>query len=191
MKKTLTELAVIKAGHPFRGKIEEIKDGNVYAIQIRDLDDFGHIKDWMKVVRTEIAGRKLPDWLEPGDVLFAARGQRNFAVCVNDAPSRTVCGPHFFQIHVRDKHQLLPEFLTWVLNQKPAQRYFEQSAEGSAQLSIRKAVLENIQITIPCLATQQSVVALDQATIREKRILKALIENRDKEMQFIAQEILG
>lgn len=190
MKTILADLAVIKAGHPFRGKIEPVKDGNAKAIQIRDLDEYGHVI-WSQVVRTEITGRKKPDWLERGDILFAARGLRNFAGCLNEIPEPTVCGPHFFQIHVHNRHQVLPEYLAWALNQQPIQKYFKQSAEGSAQLSIRKAVLENTEITIPTLAKQESIVALNKAVIREQQILKALLATREQEINFIAQDILG
>ncbi len=191
MKSKLADLAVVKAGHPFRGKIEEIKDGTARVLQIRDLDEFGQIKDWCSVVRTEIAGRKEPDWLERGDILFAARGLRNFAGCLNDIPEPTVCGPHFFQIHVHNHHQILPEYLAWALNQQPIQKYFKQSAEGSAQLSIRKAVLENTEITIPTLAKQELLIALYKAAISEQKILKALLATREQEINFIAQDILG
>jgi hypothetical protein len=191
MKRKLADLAVIKAGHPLRGKIEEIKDGTARVLQIRDLDEFGRVKNWNSVVRTELAGRKRPEWLERGDILFAARGLRNFAGCINDIPESTVCGPHFFQIHVRNRHQVLPEYLAWALNQQPIQKYFKQSAEGTLQLSIRRAVLEDTEIAIPTLAKQELIVDLYKAAINEQSILKALLVTREQEMNFIAQDILG
>lgn len=191
MKSKLVDLAVIKAGHPFRGKIEEIKEGTARVLQIRDLDEFGQINSWDSVIKTEMAGRKEPEWLERGDILFAARGLRNFAGCLIDIPEPTVCGPHFFQIHVRDGQEVLPEYLAWALNQQPIQKYFKQSAEGSSQLSIRKAVLEHTEIAIPTLAKQESIIVLNKAVIREQQILKALLVSREQEMNFIAQDILG
>jgi len=190
VKRMLADLAVIKAGHPFRGKIELIKDGNIKAIQIRDFDEYGCVL-WNQVINTDITKSNRTNCLEKGDILFAARGLKNFAACINPISDSTVCGPHFFQIHIHDTNVLIPDFLTWVLNQKPAQRYFSKSAEGSAQLSIRKSVLENVEITIPSIENQESIVKLYQAFLQEKRVLKALINSREQEMNFIAQDILG
>lgn len=191
MKSKLADLAVVKAGHAFRGKIEDIKGGTARVLQIRDLDEFGQIKDWPTVLRTNITGRKQPDWLKNGDILFAARGLRNFAGCLNDISVPTVCGPHFFQLHVHNRREVLPEYVAWALNQQPIQKYFKQSAEGSSQLSIRKAVLENTEITIPSLVKQKSIVGLNKAVMKERKVLKALLTSREQEMNFIAQDILG
>ena len=191
MRAKLGDLVVIKAGHPFRGKIAEVKDGTAQVLQIRDLDEFGQVKDWSAVIRTNIAGRKQPDWLESGDILFAARGLRNFAGCLNDISAPTVCGPHFFQLHVNNRREVLPEYVAWALNQQPIQKYFKQSAEGSSQLSIRKAVLENTEITIPSLAKQEAIIGLNRAVMNEQKVFKALLVSREQEMNFIAQDILG
>jgi len=189
MKKFLAELAVLKAGHPFRGKIPEDVDGSTLAVQIRDIDQNGDI-DWSGVIRTNIFGRKVPDYLIKGDVIFAARGQRNVAACISEVNEPAVCAPHYFLIQLRSKKEILPEFLSWQLNQEPAQRYFSQSAEGSLQVSIRRNVLEQLPIAIPSLDKQRRIVELHNQAKNEKRILNALIENRTKQMHFIAQDIL-
>ncbi|AYM88768.1 restriction endonuclease subunit S [Pseudoalteromonas agarivorans] len=189
MNKTLSDIAIVKAGHPFRGKIPEDTEGNTYVVQIRDIDNDGIIQ-WHQLIRTNITGRKTPDWLQKGDVLFAARGARNLAGCVGEIDKPTVCAPHYFLIQVTDK-SVLSEFLAWQLNQDDAQRYFTNSAEGSSQMSIRRAVLEATPLVIPTLEKQQAIVGFDNKVQQEKRILSALIENRAKQMQGIAKELLG
>ncbi|MBL4765983.1 MAG: restriction endonuclease subunit S [Colwellia sp.] len=189
MNKTLREIAIVKAGHPFRGKIPENKEGNAQVVQIRDIDNDGSIH-WNQVIRSNITGRKTPDWLQKGDILFAARGTRNNAGYVDEVTLPTVCAPHYFLIQVTDNN-LLPEFLVWQLNQKNAQRYFESSAEGSSQRSIRRAILEETLIVIPSIDKQRSIVNFDNKVKQEKYLLNALMINRDKQMRGIAKEILG
>ena len=189
MNKTLSEIAIVKAGHPFRGKIPDNKDGNAQVVQIRDIDNDGNIH-WDQVIRSNTTGRKTPDWLQKGDVLFAARGMRNTAGYVEEVAQPTVCAPHYFLIQVMDNH-LLPEFLAWQLNQNNAQRYFANSAEGSAQMSIRRAVLEATALVIPTIEKQYAIVRFDNKVKQEKLLLKALIRNREKQVQCIAKEILG
>ncbi|MBU2969222.1 restriction endonuclease subunit S [Pseudoalteromonas sp. C2R02] len=188
MNKTLSDIAIVKAGHPFRGKIPEEVEGSAFVVQIRDIDNDGIIH-WHQLIRTNITGRKNPDWLQKGDVIFAARGERNLAGFVGDIDRPTVCAPHYFLIKVTDK-SVLPEFIAWQLNQDGAQRYFANSAEGSAQTSIRRAVLEATPLVIPNIEKQNIIVEFDNKVKQEKHLLNALIDNRSKQMQGIAKELL-
>jgi len=189
MNRTLTDIAIVKAGHPFRGKILEDTEASTYVVQIRDIDNDGYIH-WQQLIRTNITGRKSPDWLKKGDVLFAARGARNAAAFVGDIDKPTVCAPHYFLIQVTDK-SVLPEFIAWQLNQENAQRYFANSAEGSAQMNIRRAVLEATPLVIPSIEKQIAIVGFDNKVKQEKRLLNDLIDNRAKQMQGIAKTLLS
>jgi restriction endonuclease S subunit len=189
MNKTLTDIAIVKAGHPFRGKILEDTEASTYVVQIRDIDNDGYIH-WQRLIRTNITGRKSPDWLKKGDVLFAARGARNAAAYVGDIDKPTVCAPHYFLIQVTDK-SVLPEFIAWQLNQENAQRYFANSAEGSSQMNIRRAVLEATPLVIPSIEKQKAIVGFDNKVKQEKRLLNDLIDNRAKQMQGIAKTLLS
>lgn len=189
MNKTLTDIAIVKAGHPFRGKILEDTEASTYVVQIRDIDNDGYIH-WQQLIRTNITGRKSPDWLKKGDVLFAARGARHAAAYVGDIDKATVCAPHYFLIQVTDK-SVLPEFIAWQLNQENAQRYFANSAEGSAQMNIRRAVLEATPLVIPSIEKQIAIVGFDNKVKQEKRLLNDLIDNRAKQMQGIAKTLLN
>jgi restriction endonuclease S subunit len=189
MNKTLTDIAIVKAGHPFRGKIVEDTVASTYVVQIRDIDNDGYIH-WQRLIRTNITGRKSPDWLKKGDVLFAARGARNAAAYVGDIDKPTVCAPHYFLIQITDK-SVLPEFIAWQLNQENAQRYFANSAEGSAQMNIRRAVLEATPLVIPSIEKQKAIIGFDNKVKQEKRLLNDLIDNRAKQMQGIAKTLLS
>ena len=94
-------------------------------------------------------------------------------------------------IRVTRLAHLLPEFLAWQLNQAPAQRYFAQSAEGSRQLSIRRAVLEAVPLRVPPLSQQQAVVALQRTADAERRVLQTLIDHRAAELAAIAERLLA
>ena len=190
MQVILSDIAIVKAGHPFRGTIPEHKEGDAHVVQIRDIDNDGFIL-WDQLIQTTITGRKSPDWLKAGDVLFAARGQRNIAACIDKVNTPTVCAAHYFLIQVQQPSTILPEFLAWQLNQEMAKRYFAQSAEGSAQVSIRRTVLESTPLTIPTTKEQQAIVALDYKAKQEKRVLNALISNREQQMKAIAKELLA
>ena len=97
----LKDVAHIRAGHPFRGAVEVFADGSVAVVQMKDILPSGQI-DWASTVCTELMGRKDPDWLKQGDLLFISRGNRYHAAYVDQPPPFAVCGAHLFHLTVRD-----------------------------------------------------------------------------------------
>lgn len=185
----LKALAQVQAGHPFRGGVRPVANGNAHALQMRDLSPTGRV-GWETLVRTRIEGRRSASWLQSGDVIFVARGARNYAVCLREVPRPTVCSPHFFRLRVRS-HALLPEFLAWQINRAPAQRYLASNAEGSDQLSIRRSVLENLPLAVPPLQRQALIVALAEAALQEEHRLRALLHNRQQQQDGLALALLA
>lgn len=186
----LRDSAQIKPGYPFREAIEPTLNGRVAVVHIRDANTDKGI-DWPALVRTELHGRKDPDWLQNGDILFAARGNRNFAVCVGEPPLKAVCSPHFFLVRVNRDSPATPEFLAWLVNQPEAQKYFAQAAEGTFITSIRRQVLEDMPLRLPSIATQKTIIQLHKAALREKELHEQLILNRQQELNIISKQILN
>jgi len=129
----IKQIATISAGYPFRGKIPEVEGSAVVAVQMKDVSLTEGIH-WSDCLETQLSGKRKPDYLTTGDILIAARGSHNYAVQVDQSLTSTrkqaVASPHFFVIRLKKK-DILPEFMVWLLNQTPAQRYFEQNAEGT------------------------------------------------------------
>jgi hypothetical protein len=181
-------LAALQGGYPFRGSIEESADGGILAVQMKDVDP-GHGVNWSGVTRTTLAGRKQPDWLKAGDVLFVSKGARFYAVCIDEPPSAAVCSPHFFLLRVMPGVALLPAFLAWQMNQPPFQRQLQQAAEGSGQLSIRRPVLESLTLCVPSLADQQRIVALAALARSERQAFHQLMHNRAQQFRLLAEDL--
>ncbi len=184
----LKDVAHIRAGHPFRGAVEVFADGSVAVVQMKDILPSGQI-DWASTVCTELMGRKDPDWLKQGDLLFISRGNRYHAAYVDQPPPFAVCGAHLFHLTVRDPGVVLPAFLAWQIGQQPVQRQLQQAASGSHQLSVAKPALEALEITVPPMKTQRLLVDLADMALREKTLLTALIRNREQELDALANAL--
>jgi len=180
----------VRAGYPFRGSIVGSDDGPAWVVQMKDLDTAGRVR-WPQVLRARLPGRKAPDWLQASDLLVLARGNRFHSACLDEPPGPTVCGPHFFRLRVRPGVPLLPAFLAWQINRAPAQRFLCSHAEGSAQLSIRRSVLEALPVAVPPLQTQHAIVGLADAANEERVRLEALIRNRQQQLDALAFELLA
>lgn len=184
----LNEIAEIRAGHPFRGSVPEDVNGSVSVIQIKDVDWAGRVK-WAGLTKTSLEGRKEPDWIKNGDVLFVARGAKIVAAYVDDVSIPCVCSQYFYLLRIKSE-RLLPEFVAWQINQQPAQTYLVKSAEGSAQVSVRRSMLEDLSIVIPPLNQQRIIVELAKSASHEREIFEALINNREQELRVIAKKLL-
>ncbi|MDZ4050413.1 MAG: restriction endonuclease subunit S [Limnobacter sp.] len=187
----LKQIATINAGYPFRGRIPEVKGSDVVAVQMKDVSLTEGIL-WSGCIETELAGKREPDYLTTGDILLAARGSHNYAVQVDDSllstGKRAVAAPHFFMISPK-RDNILPEFLLWLLNQAPAQRYFEQNAEGTLTKSIRRSVLEDTPVLVPPVEKQQAIVAMANTLREEYKLIQKLISNGERMMNTVAKDL--
>ncbi len=188
LKTSISDIATLFAGHPFRGKIPEKLGSGIRVVQMKNISANNAI-DWNGVIEMELSGKKQPDWLIKGDVLFAARGARNYAVLMDQDKEHVVSSPHFYIIRVKAQ-TILPEFLVWQLNQKPLQNYFDRSAEGTLTKSVRHSVLENAEIHIPPTEKQTQILGLHKTLLQEKQLYAQLIENADKIMNSIASKMM-
>lgn len=183
-KRTLAEAAEISAGHPLRSAVDDFPPGDIGVIQMRNVDPETGV-DWASVSRVELPPARRIEFLNPGDVIFSTRGARTYAVALGAAPFPAVCSPHFFVLRIRGP-AVEPRFLAWQINQAPAQEYLQREATGSHILNIRREVIERLEIVIPSLARQAAIVAFAEDVTREKRLLSALIENRQQQMNALA-----
>lgn len=184
----LGNIAEIRAGHPFRGSVPEDVTGRVSVVQIKDVDWTGKVK-WDGLTKTRLEGRKEPDWIKNGDILFVARGAKIVAAYIDDVPAFCVCSQYFYLIRITSA-EILPEFVAWQINQQPAQTYLTKSAEGSAQVSIRRSMLEELSIVIPPLEQQHTIVALARSAQYERELLELLIFKREQELRIVARKLL-
>jgi hypothetical protein len=181
-------LVSVRSGYPFRGALEEAHSDGVPVVQMKDIHPGAGIH-WEGVLRAELTGRKGPDWLNDGDVLFVPRGHRFFAARVGPTPNPAVCGPHLMQLRVRADSDLVPDFLAWQINQPPVQKQLHVAAEGTNQLSIRVAEVEALNLALPSVDHQLRIVALAEAVARERQVLSRLILNREQELAALATEL--
>lgn len=193
----LAALAEIKPGYPFRGAITADPDGEARVVQVRHLDPVTGFETPVNphtFDRVALSGKRQPDYLQPGDLLFASRGSRFFAAVVPDAiPSNTVCSPHFFLIRLTPEALgvLTPDFLAWQINHHDIQVRLTRLGQGTMQHSVSKAQLKTLPITLPSLTQQTLITAYQQAARKEANALLALIANRNQEVRALGSAVLA
>ena len=190
MNINLKQIASLMAGHPFRGSIQNAPDGDVAVVQMKDVDPEKGL-DSASLYRVHLTGRKKPDYLKRGDILFVGRGYRIFAVLVDQDLENTVAGSHFFILRVKpNKQDVSPDYLAWYINYKQAQRYFSQHVAGTALPHINRTVLENLPVILPPLKVQEQMVRAHYCRLREKALLERLIEKKKLFLDGLLEQTL-
>jgi hypothetical protein len=174
----LSKIAKIQSGYISRGKIEPREDGTHFLLQARDVDAERLTYQAGSLVRfSPDLSRK--DWvLKTDDVLFMARGTRNYSVLINNIPERALAAACFFIVRVTSD-QVLPYYLCWYLNQALVDHYLScHSGRGVHMPVVRRSVLESIEISIPPLVVQSKIAKLDVLLETELKLIDKFAKKR-------------
>lgn len=172
----LIDIASIRSGHLFRGKINADVAGSLKVIQIGDITPDARLKE-AGLTRISLLDIKPSQLLAPGECLFISRGQRKQAVALPPTIAETIATSQFFVL--RPVEWVMPEYLAWYINQRPAQRYIEERSRGSAVTLINLEALKMLEVPVPTLDVQRRIVRIDQLRRREKELLQKIQQKRD------------
>ena len=116
--------------------------GELVYLQSKHFDEYGQLHSVLHpdLVAEGISEKHL---LKNGDVLFAAKGTKNFAAVFENHNEPSVASTSFFVIRPSDK-KVLPQYLAWFLNNHTTQTLLKGQAIGTSIPSISKQVLENL-----------------------------------------------
>lgn len=172
----IKKLANIQSGYINRGKIEHSDHGTFLLLQAKDIDadHLSYRTDALIRFMPQLSGKD--SFLKSGDILFMSRGARNFSVFVGDLPENVLAAACFFIIRVSSS-EILSEYLCWYLNQSPVTEYLRLfSGRGVHMPVVRRAVLENIDIPLPSLATQRKIIEISKLLKTEQDLYKKFVE---------------
>lgn len=187
MKKKLKDIADIRTGYQFRGKVMASDDANVSVIQIKDVDEhlFVHISDLVpvKVENPE------PYIVSQGDVLFLSRGHRQYATVVTEPVQDTIATGYFFI--VRPKANVIrTSFLAWTINQPEFQEGVRPFVRGTHIPLVSKMDFQDIAIRVPPLAVQDRIMTFQSLFDREKKLSAAIQEKRQQLVQAVSHKLI-
>ncbi|MBW1706279.1 MAG: restriction endonuclease subunit S [Deltaproteobacteria bacterium] len=178
----LSIIAMIQSGYHSRGRVEPHEDGSHFLLQARDVDG-GNL-----TYRTDTLIRFNPDLsradgiLKKNDILFMARGTRNYSVLLGEIPDSTLAAACFFIVRISDE-KVFPGYLCWYLNQPPVERYLvRHSGRGVHMPVVRRSVLEKLDIPLPTMEIQKKIVELEALRREEEDLTNRLAEKRKQQV---------
>jgi len=161
-----------------------VKEGQIVYLQSKHFDENGILRSslYPDLKSDSISGKHL---LQNGDIIFAAKGTKNFAVLYESKNNPAVASTSFFVIRLNEDFQakVLPEYLTWYLNSAPSQNYLKSQAVGSSIVSISKSVIDELELSIPDLDTQKTILIITHLRNAERKLQKQIEMYREKQIQ--------
>ena len=176
MKAPLGEVSDIQVGYQSRESIHSHANGSHWLIQARDFNKV-HQVEWSNLIRFTPSGNTSKPELRLGDILFLAKGHKNFAYLVNRKVDNVLAANTFYILRANPE-SILPEFLSWWLNQTPAQEYIKLNRSGSSLLFVSVTTLSRLEVPIPEIAMQQKIVELQALKLRETDLLNQFLAKR-------------
>lgn len=172
--KKLGQVASIRMGYPFRSRLEHDETGATAVVQMKDIDDASllHLEG---AVRVNMPGFNEHHLIRAGDLVFRSRGRNNSVALISeDVGSAVLAAP---MLLIRPFY-VLPAYLHWYINLPSIQATLAAQAEGTAVRMISKAALEQLEVAVPPVETQQKIVEIGQLAALEARITAELMGRR-------------
>ena len=176
MRRRLKDVAELRTGFSFRGRIERDPQGDLAVLQMKD---FGADRQIVSELMVRINGRGFDkrQLLRPADVVFQSRGQTNFASLVPpNMPSTVLAAPMLLIRCNTDRFD--PAFAAWLLNGASVRGGFASIAAGTAVKIISKSSLEDFEVPVPPLHVQREIAAVAQLAQQEETLAMEIASRR-------------
>jgi hypothetical protein len=184
VKRHLKEVADLRTGFSFRGRIERDPLGNVNVLQMKDFGQNRQIVPEM-MVRVSSQGIDERQFLRAGDVVFQSRGQTNFAAVVPYDLPRTVLAAPMILIRC-EEGRFDPNFAAWLLNEASERGDLASLAAGTSVKIINKSSLEDFEVPVPTLQLQRRIAAIAQLAEQEETLAIDIAHRR----KFVVSQML-
>lgn len=172
---TLDSIAEIRMGATMRGRdaTRPVPDGRFSFIRNGDISQDGSFDqdNLVRIDPNEPFNESLI--LKEGDVLFPNRGTRTTALAFPGSESPTIVGSQFFILRPNPK-KVWPEYLAWFLRSETAHQHFEGRRKGSYVQIIQSKDLGELNIPLPPLSAQRTVVETARLAHQERILSEKL-----------------
>lgn len=153
---------------------KEVPDGNLLYLQVKDFTAFHLSKGELSPSLLNDA-RMSKHLLQDEDLLFASKGTSNFCAIYKKEMGDAVASTSFFVLRLTDKN-ILAEYLCWYINTPQVLKTLQAQAVGSFIPSISKEALMELDINVPDMERQRTIIQCaklqEQAFSLEKQIIE-------------------
>lgn len=183
----LADACTIHTGYTARGRLEQTTAEGVLAIQLRDISPDGLV-DPERLTRVQLEDLADRYFVRAGDVVFRSRGERNTASALDERLREPALAVLPLMVLRPNRNIVTPAYLAWAINQPPAQRHFDIAARGTNIRMIPRSSLDDLELDVPDIETQERIVVIDALADRERELTQLAAKTRRKMMSLILVE---
>lgn len=166
--------------------------GNAWYLQAKHFKEEGTLAS-LPFLDVQLNVREKRHLLRAGDVLFAAKGFKNFATVYEENWGPTVASSTFLVLRMPRDQQLNihPNYLAWYLNSDFAQQFIKEKAMGTSVPSISKAAFQDLEIPVPTMEKQMAILHIQELRNKEKELRTRLDALQEKQYQYQLKKAIG
>jgi restriction endonuclease S subunit len=153
----LKNIANVSLGYSFRGSVKNKKGGNMLVVQAKNAKDSLYIDSEDELIKVDhpVYEDRL---VLLNDIILTSRGY--FHASVSKIDSNMIASSSVYILRSKNTNILLPEYLALYLNSPQGQASINRNQTGSMIKVMLKPDLENIEIPIPNIEKQKTVIQL-------------------------------
>lgn len=177
----IADIATLRNGYAFRGRIESDSEGDTRVIQASDLNEDTELNaDNLACVQL---GKKVSRYyLNENDIVFMARGLRQLAYrpirqAVTGKPIITAFG---LLVISPNESKATPSYLHWVLNTLQVQQRLQSKKEGTSISFISEKNFGSVEIPLPTLEHQHKISQLINLHKHREQVRQQLAATDEK-----------
>jgi restriction endonuclease S subunit len=152
----LKDISKVTLGHTFRSALKDCPDGDLFVLQAKDVTaNIMSVKKFTAIKSDTIRSNTL---IKNGDVLLTNRGR--FEACVYDENDKNLIASSSVFIIRANRDIIEPLYLSIFLNSKIGQNLMKTVTRGSSISSLPKNMLQEVEIHVPDIKTQKTIIDL-------------------------------
>jgi restriction endonuclease S subunit len=161
----LKNICKIRLGHAFRGRVESTLGGELAVVQPRDISGSGALETG-EIAYVDLSLLKPAQLLRSGDILLVGRGRICAAVYRDECAPHCIASGALFVLSVNSSVAVSPDFIAIYLNSHEGRLALSRVGARTTAAFLNRSNLKEVEIPIPDIKTQQSLVALSQSKRR-------------------------
>jgi hypothetical protein len=185
---SLKDIAALRSGYLFRGKIEADPAGQYAVLQIGDIKPGNAIAPHL-LTRVNLPDVRPSHLVATNEVVFISRGTRKGAIAMTEPLENVIATAQLFVLHLDET--VLPAYLAWYLNQRDAQQHIEEHSTGTNVSLITIEALGKLPVQLPSLELQRRIVEIHQLALHEKHLLAQIQAKRQTLIERTLQNTLA
>ena len=186
---SLRDIVDTKTGYSIRGMAQPVsqEEGDFKLLQMKNIDPYLGVRGRLSYIKLQ--GKKPPEFLKQGDIVFIGRGANFFSICLNEDLEETTAAPQLLVLKLKNNKakEVLPQYISWFINSKFTRSYFHKETIKTSVAHISMRSLEKLKIQLPTLEKQKIIVKMHNLSLKEKRVTEQIIKKR---IQLIDQVLM-